>query len=93
MQSFRLQASIKASKRGSVVGSMPVHLQQSDLDGACGPHCALTALMVFGIVHRDDPDGLPRSRKKARDRALAPYGTQLLSRNLRRATPTFGRIR
>jgi hypothetical protein len=64
MQSYRWHPSITASMSGPVVGAMPVHLQQSDLDGACGTHCALMALMAFGIVHRDELDCLPRARKK-----------------------------
>lgn len=64
MQSYRWHPSITASVFGPVVGHVPVHLQQSDLDGACGPHCALMALMAFGIVQRDELDCLPRSRKK-----------------------------
>lgn len=64
MQLFRLHPAIKPSKYGPVVGGRPVHLQQSDLDGACGPHCAIVALMILGLVHRDDLDTLPRSRKK-----------------------------
>lgn len=64
MQSFRWHPALSTSVSGPAVGAMPVHLQQSDLDGACGTHCALMALMAFGIVHRDELDCLPRSRKK-----------------------------
>ena len=29
-----------------------VHLQQGDIDGACGPYCLLMALLINGIVLR-----------------------------------------
>ena len=64
MQSYRWHPAITASLIGPVVGRVPVHLQQSDLDGACGAHCVLMALMAFGMVNRDDLQSLPRSRKK-----------------------------
>ncbi|MCX7178622.1 MAG: PriCT-2 domain-containing protein [Proteobacteria bacterium] len=47
-----------------MVRNVPLHLHQSDLDGACGPHCALMALMLFGILDRVDLDGLPKARKR-----------------------------
>jgi hypothetical protein len=32
--------------------SQKIHLQQSDLDGACGPHALLTALLLLGVMKR-----------------------------------------
>ena len=64
LQFYRWHPALKASVIGPVVRSVPLHLQQSDLDGACGPHCALMALMLFGIVRRVDLDGLPKARKR-----------------------------
>lgn len=41
-----------------------LHLKQGELDGACGTHCALMALMVFGIIKRDELDDISKVRKK-----------------------------
>lgn len=32
----------------------PVHLAQGDLDGACGPYCLFMALLILGVVRRDE---------------------------------------
>lgn len=64
MHTYRWHPALKATVHGPAVRNVPLHLQQSDLDGACGPHCALMALMLFGVVARHDLDGLPRARKR-----------------------------
>lgn len=64
MHTYRWHPALKATINGPTVRNMPLHLQQSDLDGACGPHCALMALMLFGVLARHDLDGLPRARKR-----------------------------
>lgn len=64
MHTYRWHPAIKATRHGPRVRSMPLHLLQSDLDGACGPHCALMALLLFGIIKRDDLSILHKVRKK-----------------------------
>ena len=41
---------ISISARGPVVRNKPLHLHQSDLDAACGPHCVLMSLMILGLT-------------------------------------------
>ena len=48
-----------------MVNRTPLHLRQSDLDGACGTHCTLMALMLLGVIKRDELDALPKGRSKA----------------------------
>jgi hypothetical protein len=47
----------------------PIHLRQGEMDGACGPHCVLMALMALRVVRRgwvtDSPANAPRSVKAA----------------------------
>ena len=47
----------------------PIHLRQGEMDGACGPHCVLMALMALRVVRRgwvtDSPVNAPRSVKAA----------------------------
>lgn len=64
MHIFRWHPSLKASPHGPAVKNMPLHLHQSNLDGACGPHCAYMALLLLGIIRHDDLDALPRSRQR-----------------------------
>lgn len=64
MHTYRLHPAIRSSVHGPMVGAMPIHLQQSDIDGACGPHCAFMALLVFGEIERHDLRLLPTSRRK-----------------------------
>ena len=61
---YRWHPQLKAGSYGPVVSGAALHLQQSDIDGACGTHCALMALMVLGVINRSDLDELPRARKK-----------------------------
>lgn len=51
-------------------GVVPVFLRQSDLDGACGPHCALMALIALGQVTREE---------------VTSVGAKLMSHPLKRA--------
>lgn len=69
MHTYRWHPALEASVSGPAIGPVPVHLQQSDLDGACGLHCAFMALLLFGLIERHDLDQLPTSRKK-RQKAL-----------------------
>lgn len=65
---FRCHSKLKASHDGPMVNRNPLHLRQSSLDSACGPHCALMALMLMGVVKRDeieDQEDLRRSGNKA----------------------------
>ena len=61
---YRWHPQLKASSDGPMVGRSALHLQQSDIDGACGMHCALMALMLFGIVKRIELIDLSHARKK-----------------------------
>lgn len=61
---YRWHPRIEASLDGPVVDDALLHLQQSDLDGACGLHCVLMALMLFGVVDRDDLDDVTRLQRK-----------------------------
>lgn len=60
---YRWHPRIGASLDGPVVDGHLLHLQQSDLDGACGLHCLLMALMLFGVVRRADLDDVTRLQK------------------------------
>jgi|JI10StandDraft_1071094.scaffolds.fasta_scaffold11773_9 hypothetical protein len=61
---YRWHPQLKASINGPVVNKTPLHLQQSDLDGACGPHCVLMALMLFGILSRDEVTAMSSSKRE-----------------------------
>jgi hypothetical protein len=54
-----------------------VHLQQSDLDSACGPHCVITALCHLGILSGIDlqtmTDGKSRGRHQRFWRLVRHY--------------------
>lgn len=65
MHILRIHPALKSSRRGPVVGSTPLHLRQSDLDGACGPHCMLMALMILGILKRGDLEILPKAKSRS----------------------------
>lgn len=52
-RAYHCHPQISFSHKGPVVNSKPLHLRQSDLDGACGPHCVLMSLIIFGFAkHR-----------------------------------------
>ena len=61
---YRCHPRLKAGSSGPMANRNPLHLRQSDLDGACGTHCALMALMVFGLVKHDELAELTQVRKK-----------------------------
>ena len=44
---YRWHPRLTAGVGGPMVGKFLLHLQQSDLDGACGQHSALMALMLL----------------------------------------------
>lgn len=72
---YRWHSKIEASLDGPVVDDDLLHLQQSDLDGACGLHCLLMAIQLFGIADRDEIEDIANSRKK-RLRKLWRYSRQ-----------------
>ena len=53
MHFYRCHPSLKATRRGPVVGLNAVHLHQSDIDGACGAHCIMSALLILGVLKRE----------------------------------------
>ena len=65
MHTFRWHPELKPSRYGPLVGRTPSLLRQSDLDGACGHHCVLMALMVLRVLKRTDLSNLPRARSKS----------------------------
>lgn len=60
---------LSASVDGPMVGSTPLHLQQSDIDGACGIHAALMSLLLFKLLERDDLEKPPISKTKKKSLA------------------------
>jgi hypothetical protein len=70
-QVYRWHPHLTAGPEGPLVNDAPLHLQQSDLDGACGLYCALMALMLFGLVERQELERLGQS--KARKSPLAHF--------------------
>lgn len=57
---YRWHPKLTAGVVGPMVDAFPLHLRQSDIDGACGHHCALMALMILGEVRREDLEGKPK---------------------------------
>lgn len=47
---YHCHPQISISARGPVVRNKPLHLRQSDLDGACGPHYVLMSLVILGLT-------------------------------------------
>ena len=70
---YRWHPRLTAGINGPMVGNIPLHLQQSDLDGACGQHSALMALMLFGEVTRDELEGKPKKALSAFWQSAKPY--------------------
>ena len=70
---YRWHPRLTAGIDGPMVGKSPLHLQQSDLDGACGQHSALMALMLFGEVTRDDLEGKPKKALSAFWKSARPH--------------------
>ena len=70
---YRWHPRLSAGIDGPMVGKSPLHLQQSDLDGACGQHSALMALMLFGEVTRDDLEGKPKKALSAFWKSARPH--------------------
>ncbi len=48
-----------------------VHLQQGSLDGACGPYCLFMALIVCGLVDRNQLLSFPRDRRTRSGRLMS----------------------
>lgn len=61
---YRWHSKLKASIDGPAANRQLLHLKQGELDGACGTHCALMALLLFGLIKRDELEDLSRVRKK-----------------------------
>src|SRR5437867_4819876 len=56
---IRLQSRIALMPRGPSLhvrgkAISTAHLRQGDLDGACGPHCLITALLLLGVIDQRD---------------------------------------
>lgn len=58
---YRWHPKISSDLGGPVVRKAALHLQQSDIDNACGIHCILMSLLAFGIVQRDDVEELSKA--------------------------------
>jgi len=61
---YRCHSRLSANLEGPVVNRQPLHLRQSSIDGACGPHCALMALQLLGAVEREELDDIPKAASK-----------------------------
>jgi hypothetical protein len=61
---YRCHSRLSADLEGPVVNRQPLHLRQSTIDGACGPHCALMALQLLGAVERDELNDIPKAASK-----------------------------
>lgn len=61
---YRCHSRLSADLQGPVVNQQPLHLRQSTIDGACGPHCALMALQLLGAVERDELDDIHKAASK-----------------------------
>ena len=66
MHFYRCHPSLKATRRGPVVGLNAVHLHQSDIDGACGAHCVMTALLILGVLKRQELSEISDARGPAK---------------------------
>ena len=66
MHFYRCHPSLQATRRGPVVGLNSVHLHQSDIDGACGAHCAMTALLILGVLSRQELSEITDARGPAK---------------------------
>ena len=66
MQTYRCHPALRSSKRGPVIGQSSVHLRQSDIDGACGAHCVLMALLILGVLNRGQTREMAKARGAAR---------------------------
>lgn len=71
---YRWHSQLTASTDGPMVGKTPLHLHQSDIDGACGIHSALMALLLLSLVDRDDLEKPPISKTKKK--SLASFWEQ-----------------
>jgi len=74
---YHCHPQISISARGPVVRNKPLHLRQSDLDGACGPHCVLMSLVILGLTkHRqvqEFSDTTDKKLSKVWEKALEYY--------------------
>ena len=66
MHFYRCHPSLKATRHGPVVGSNSVHLHQSALDAACGAHCVIQALLILGILKRQQLSEISKARGAAK---------------------------
>lgn len=74
---YHCHPQISISARGPVVRNKPLHLRQSDLDGACGPHCVLMSLVILGLTKyrqvREFSDTTDKKLSKVWEKALEYY--------------------
>lgn len=61
---YRWHPQLTAGADGPMVGKSLLHLQQSDLDSACGHHCALMALRLFKLIGHHDVEKLSQTKKQ-----------------------------
>ena len=48
------------------MGLNAVHLHQSDIDGACGAHCVMSALLILGVLKRQELSEISEARGPAK---------------------------
>ena len=84
---YRWHPKLTAGIDGPMVGKLALHLQQSDLDGACGQHSALMALMLFGELTRDDLEGRPKKALATFWKSARPHYFVGTKRQLRSLEP------
>jgi len=62
---FRVHPALAVCSQGPCGQRQLVHLRQSDLDGACGPHCLLMALQILGLASREAIINIDHTRSQA----------------------------
>ncbi len=61
---YRWHPQLTASADGPMVGKSLLHLQQSELDSACGQHCALMVLRLLKLIGRHDVEKLSQTKNQ-----------------------------
>lgn len=61
---YRLHSQLKAGIDGPIVGNDLLHLKQSDIDSACGPHCALMALLLMQQCDRSELENINKTKNQ-----------------------------
>jgi hypothetical protein len=65
MHCYRCHPALNSGRLGPLKGGTQLHLHQSDIDGACGPHCVLMGLLLLGGIQRKDLLRLPKPRSRS----------------------------